>query len=298
MGSKGRCESQTLWEAALANTSPWVGPLIKSRAVTAAEEEPDPERGPVLGDYQGSSRLYTQPDCYRGDLRLTNLLQRKLGRVASGADANWTQRLIEARIPETLYENFWAFQEALARRDGEALTRDSLRGQRSRRFRSMNCWFVRSLKPPVTSATIQETVESIRRIQPKTQLHLGFWVHHCTGVQITTPAVCTGHTASFDLFGRQFLDRRSLALWHDPRGSSNSSLSAIDTHLVSQFYPRHGTRILGGSMAQSEQLYRRAVTLFRTAKALSVPTAWPCCRSARKRPGIRSARPSRSWPHR
>jgi hypothetical protein len=51
------------------------------------------------------------------------------------------------------------------------------------------------------------------------------------------------------------LDRPALALWHGPRGSGKSFLSAIDTHLASRFHPRHGTRILGGSLAQSEQIY-------------------------------------------
>jgi hypothetical protein len=40
------------------------------------------------------------------------------------------------------------------------------------------------------------------------------------------------------------------------RGAGKSFLSAIDTHLRSRFYPRHGTRVLGGSKAQSEQIYR------------------------------------------
>ncbi len=54
---------------------------------------------------------------------------------------------------------------------------------------------------------------------------------------------------------RQFLERPSLALWHGPRGSGKSYLSAIETHLTSRFNPRHSTRILGGSLSQSEQIY-------------------------------------------
>ena len=52
------------------------------------------------------------------------------------------------------------------------------------------------------------------------------------------------------------LERPSLALWHGPRGSGKSFLSAIDTHLCSRFHPRHETKILGGSKAQSEQIYQ------------------------------------------
>jgi len=58
------------------------------------------------------------------------------------------------------------------------------------------------------------------------------------------------------MFARQVLERPSLALWHGPRGSGKSFLSALDTHLASRFNPRHETHILGGSKAQSEQIYR------------------------------------------
>ncbi|MDG3005511.1 hypothetical protein [Paludisphaera mucosa] len=58
------------------------------------------------------------------------------------------------------------------------------------------------------------------------------------------------------MFAAQVLDRPSLALWHGPRGSGKSYLSALDTHLASRFHPRHESHVLGGSRAQSEQIYR------------------------------------------
>ena len=61
------------------------------------------------------------------------------------------------------------------------------------------------------------------------------------------------------MFARQVLERPSLCLWHGPRGSGKSFLSALDTHLCSRFNPRHETRILGGSKAQSEQIYRALI---------------------------------------
>jgi len=85
---------------------------------------------------------------------------------------------------------------------------------------------------------------------------LWFWVPRYTGVRIPAQAVCTGDAALFALFVRQFLNRPSLALWHGPRGSGKSFLSAINTHLASRFCPKHGTRKLGGAMAQSEQIYK------------------------------------------
>lgn len=63
------------------------------------------------------------------------------------------------------------------------------------------------------------------------------------------------------MFASQVLDRPSLALWHGPRGSGKSFLSALDTHLASRFNPGHETHILGGSRAQSEQIYRALRTL-------------------------------------
>jgi hypothetical protein len=59
----------------------------------------------------------------------------------------------------------------------------------------------------------------------------------------------------FELLAEQILERPSLALWHGPRGAGKSFLSAIDTHFASRFSPRHGTRILGGSKSQSQQVY-------------------------------------------
>jgi hypothetical protein len=95
-----------------------------------------------------------------------------------------------------------------------------------------------------------------RECRPTTPDALSDWVVAYLGVTVPRRAVCVGHTAPFDLFARQFLERPSLALWHGPRGSGKSFLSAIETHLVSRFTPRHETRILGGSLAQSRQIYQ------------------------------------------
>ena len=104
-------------------------------------------------------------------------------------------------------------------------------------------------------ATSLQTIEAARHLRPSTRRQLWNWVHAYLGVSIPVRAVCAGHTALFDLFARQFLERPSLALWHGPRGSGKSFLSAIETHLTSRFNSRHGTRILGGSLSQSEQIY-------------------------------------------
>jgi hypothetical protein len=99
------------------------------------------------------------------------------------------------------------------------------------------------------------TLDQARDARPTTADALHDWVLAHLGVTIPRTAVCAGHAAPFTLFARQVLERPSLALWHGPRGSGKSFLSAIDTHLASRFHPRHGTRILGGSMSQSRQIY-------------------------------------------
>jgi hypothetical protein len=104
--------------------------------------------------------------------------------------------------------------------------------------------------------TIHPLIEAVRDKPPKSRRDLYYWIKQFTGLQIPRHAVCAGHTSPFELFSTQVLERPSLALWHGPRGSGKSFLSAIDTHLRSRFNPRHETRILGGSRAQSEQIYR------------------------------------------
>jgi hypothetical protein len=108
----------------------------------------------------------------------------------------------------------------------------------------------------MTTATIPQSIDQARNFRPTTRRHLWYWVQRFTGVRIPVRSVCAGHSALFDLFACQVLERPSLALWHGPRGGGKSFLSAIDTHLASRFNARHGTRILGGSLLQSEQIYQ------------------------------------------
>ena len=99
-------------------------------------------------------------------------------------------------------------------------------------------------------------VELVRERRPLNRGELRDWVFAFTGVRIPVEPVCKGHSAPFEMFASQVLERPSLALWHGPRGSGKSFLSALDTHLASRFNPGHETHVLGGSRAQSEQIYR------------------------------------------
>jgi hypothetical protein len=84
------------------------------------------------------------------------------------------------------------------------------------------------------------------------------WVRKAAGIdiKIASKAVCPGHTSPWEIFRTIFGKRPSLALVLGGRGTGKSYLSALDTHLTSLKCPGHGTRILGGSRSQSEQIYR------------------------------------------
>lgn len=75
------------------------------------------------------------------------------------------------------------------------------------------------------------------------------------GARVPTVAVCRGHCAPADFLERWTFDPPPMSLVLGPRGGGKSYLSALHTHMESMAYPRLGTRILGGSMSQSEQIY-------------------------------------------
>jgi hypothetical protein len=84
------------------------------------------------------------------------------------------------------------------------------------------------------------------------------WLYETTGIHVKLPktAVCPGHTSPWKIFHTVFKKRPQLALILGGRGTGKTYLSALDTHLTSLTCPGHGTRVLGGSLAQSAQIYR------------------------------------------
>ncbi len=98
------------------------------------------------------------------------------------------------------------------------------------------------------------------RIYPNLKSPKAFsdWLYDSTGIDIQLPseAVCPGHASPWDVFRAIFVDRPSLMLVVGGRGTGKTYLSALDTHLTSLLTPGHGTRVLGGSLAQSQQVYR------------------------------------------
>ncbi|MCA1686218.1 MAG: hypothetical protein LC745_09615, partial [Planctomycetia bacterium] len=110
-------------------------------------------------------------------------------------------------------------------------------------------------KPSINPQAVSKGKKS-RKLRPDTREGLGDWLLDYTGIRIADRPVCQGHVSPGDYFYELYLNRPSLALVLGPRGGGKSFLSALDTHLTSRFNVRHGTRILGGSRSQSEQVYR------------------------------------------
>ncbi len=96
---------------------------------------------------------------------------------------------------------------------------------------------------------------------PANKRVLRSWIRKHFRVTLADEAVCFGHHAPWTIFTDLYFQRPSIALVLGPRGGGKSFLSALHTHLVSRRDPRHGTRILGGSLSQSEQVYRALADL-------------------------------------
>lgn len=75
------------------------------------------------------------------------------------------------------------------------------------------------------------------------------------GVPVADVPVCTGHGDPLSFLTAWIYDRPALSVVHGPRGGGKSYLSALATHVDSLRYDLHETKILGGSLAQSKQVY-------------------------------------------
>ena len=96
----------------------------------------------------------------------------------------------------------------------------------------------------------------LRNVRPKTSQQLKRWIRNYTGIKIPDQAICSDHHSPWECFEAIHLKRPSIALILGSRGCGKSFLSALDTHLTSRWDSDHGTRILGGSKAQSSQIYQ------------------------------------------
>jgi len=91
--------------------------------------------------------------------------------------------------------------------------------------------------------------------RPRTPDALWEFVRMAYGLAVPRRAVCPGHAAPFEYLRRAILDPgRDLVVWAS-RGGAKTELGSIATHLDSLFRPGCQTRILGGSLDQSQKMY-------------------------------------------
>jgi hypothetical protein len=86
------------------------------------------------------------------------------------------------------------------------------------------------------------------------------------GITLAPHAVCRGHCTPLDWLEAMIFDRPRRTLLWGPRGGSKSLSGGFAVHLLSILTTGHGTKILGGSEAQSQQIFG-ALKQFETAPA-------------------------------
>ena len=67
--------------------------------------------------------------------------------------------------------------------------------------------------------------------------------------------MCEGHCAPIDFVDAWVHERPDVSLVLGPRGGGKSYLAGLATHIDSLRFDRHSTKVLGGSLAQSQQIY-------------------------------------------
>ena len=107
-----------------------------------------------------------------------------------------------------------------------------------------------------------------RNTRPATPKDLLNWVEAFVGIKVATRAVCVGHGAPADAFAAKCLDRPPIMLELGSRGSGKSFLSALALHFTGRFHRGHQSRILGGSLDQSRQIYEALVHHVRDGEGL------------------------------
>ena len=97
--------------------------------------------------------------------------------------------------------------------------------------------------------------EALARARPTSPEALWHFVLTVYGLAIPRRAVCPDHAAPFDYLVQAVLDPgRDLVVWAN-RGGAKTELGALAAHLDAILRPGCQTRILGGSLDQSEKMY-------------------------------------------
>ena len=110
---------------------------------------------------------------------------------------------------------------------------------------------------------MKEDAEFCRGKNPRTRKEVWKTIQARTGVEVARDPVCLDHKPPFEWLSDAVINRPSQSLVLGPRGGGKSFLTAILTHMESRFHARLGTRILGGSKAQSMQIYDALTTTVR-----------------------------------
>jgi hypothetical protein len=98
-------------------------------------------------------------------------------------------------------------------------------------------------------------VQALATARPQSPEALWQFVRAAYGRAVPRRAMCPGHVAPMEYLSRSILDPgRDLVIWAS-RGGAKTELGSIAAHLDSILRPGCQTRILGGSLDQSEKMY-------------------------------------------
>jgi hypothetical protein len=98
-------------------------------------------------------------------------------------------------------------------------------------------------------------VQALASARPQSPDALWQFIRAAHGMAVPRRAVCPGHVAPMEYLARAILEPgRDLVVWAS-RGGAKTELGSIAAHLDSILRPGCQTRILGGSLDQSEKMY-------------------------------------------
>ncbi len=98
-------------------------------------------------------------------------------------------------------------------------------------------------------------VRALALTPPKSKEALFRYIQYFHGLRMCRRAVCPGHSAPYDYVAGSFFETIADCVVWASRGGGKTELGALVTHLDSVFKPGTETRILGGSLEQSEKMY-------------------------------------------
>ena len=102
---------------------------------------------------------------------------------------------------------------------------------------------------------LRHLLNRLRSRRPRTPEALWEFVRCYYGLWLPRRRVCPGHAAPFEYVAASFFQTYGdLVVWAN-RGGGKTELGSVTTHLDSIFHPHCQTRIVGGSLQQSERMY-------------------------------------------